>query len=74
MTPITYKSLNSDYTCSGTGLEKFVTEELNTTSLKSQDCGTMMSNNGGAHMLLTNEGSGSRGIAYFESICECINR
>ena len=74
LTTISYISLNSDYTCSRTGLEKFVTEELNTTSLKSEDCGTMMSNNGGVHMLLTNEGSGKRGVAHFSSICECINR
>jgi hypothetical protein len=41
-----------------------------------RDCGTMISNNGGAHMLLTSQDSDSdsNGIARTGSICECINR
>ena len=74
----TYISLNSDYLCSNRGLARFNVEVLNTTALKSRNCGTMISNNGGAHMLLTNQDSDSNfvraGISRSSTICDCTNR
>ena len=68
----TYKTLNSDYLCDNSGLFSFIRKEVIKTTYF-QDCGTMMSNNGGAHMLLTNQDIERTGIARTKSICKCTN-
>ena len=72
MLTTTFKTLNSDYLCDDSGLFSFIRKEVIKTTYF-QDCGTMMSNNGGAHMLLTNQESGFFGIAKMKSICKCTN-
>ena len=72
MLTTTFKTLNSDYLCDDSGLFSFIRKEVIKTTYF-QDCGTMMSNNGGAHMLLTNQESGFFGIARAKSICNCTN-
>ena len=70
----TYKTLNnSDYLCDKDGLYSFIFKEVIRTTYI-QDCDTMISNNGGAHMLLTNQKeSRALGIARTRSICNCTN-
>ena len=68
----TYKTLNSDYLCDDSGLFSFIRKEVIKTTYF-QDCDTMMSNNGGAHMLLTNQESRRLGKARIKSICNCTN-
>ena len=73
MLTTTYKTLNnSDYLCDKSGLHSFIFKEVIRTTYI-QDCDTMMSNNGGAHMLLTNQESRTLGIARFRTICNCTN-
>ena len=69
-----YKSVNSDYSCNGDGLDSFANGISNTREFLSRDCGTIISKDGAAHMLLTRQYSGSNGIAHVSSICTCNNR
>ena len=69
-----YKSVNSDYACTENGLDSFANGISNTREFLSRDCGTIISKDGAAHMLLTRQYSGSNGIAYTSSVCTCNNR